>query len=495
TTPPALSKGQVLTNVFTLATQFSACVEAFNLIHPSKDSDRHQKVALAKLGLQQGRLLIFGDAVGIYSPPATIARRMIPSHPGATNPEPHLPINFGVRDPRLDEPAINKKVRAALEEISGRPLHMSREQLMDKYGLKSPKKFSSLEYPALDTNRLEGFREKFGLLQDLVRQTGVRAPMNRGMSMTMQRWTVKDVFKFNDFVRTVRIEVDGLIALMGLKERVDRGMRLDIKAFGWHPEFSGPIVRQDWDKLKLIQEACMQDYPEYVEVTQVALRYLSEELKGTNLANMRTRFPPPTASTPLTPTSPTRRISGEGAQTTEKEKMPGFMSRLKSWKGNTGKQQPLERDRSRSIAVPNEPEDPQRSLSEDLRKQSKQSTGSDTNGLTPTRSKSLSAVSADMAPFDLSTRLQGVSTRDTTPTNTTPTKDTKIHDTVDPLDIASTRETGIDNDVDPLDTTIDPLDTSNNLSLANTQNSLIDRHDMYKGIGRIETKDIREKSH
>lgn len=58
--------------------------------------------------------------------------------------------------------------------------------------------------------------------------------------MTTQHWIVHDVAKFNDFVRTVR--VDGLIALMGVKEQVDRGMKTDIKAFGWHPEMAGPTV-------------------------------------------------------------------------------------------------------------------------------------------------------------------------------------------------------------------------------------------------------------
>jgi hypothetical protein len=78
--------------------------------------------------LIQHRLLIFGDAVGISAPPATIARHMIPSHPGITNPDPHLPVNFGVRDSRLDEEVINAKVRRALHEIAGRPTNMSRDE-------------------------------------------------------------------------------------------------------------------------------------------------------------------------------------------------------------------------------------------------------------------------------------------------------------------------------------------------------------------------------
>jgi hypothetical protein len=476
TTPPTLSRAQILSNVLSLATQFSTCVEAFNLIHPSKDSDHHQKVALAKLGLQQGRLLIFGDAVGISSPPANIARHMIPSHPGATNPEPHLPIHFGIRDARLDETGTAEKVRAALDEIAGRPLQFSREELMEKYGLKSPKRFSSIEYPALDTNRLEAFREKFGLLQDLVRQMGVRAPVKRGMSMTMQHWTVRDVVKFNQFVMTVRIEVDGLIALMGVKEQVDRGMRTDIKAFGWHPEMSGPVVRHDWEKLRLIQEACVQDYPEYVEITQTALKYLSEELKDTSLAKARAFKPPATYVTPPNPpnpsrpTSASRNASAESARqlkaqashsaqstqdtkTVEKDKRLSFLARLKSKAKSTQKV-----PRTKNAASPTEYEDPQRSLSEDMRR--RQSAESDYNALTPVRSQSLSAVPDEFTPFNLTSRLESVRTHDTA-----------------------------DDDIDPLQKDMNQLD------LATTANSLIDRHDMYKGVGRVETKDIRGKAH
>jgi hypothetical protein len=36
---------------------------------------------------------------------------------------------------------------------------------------------------------------------------------------------------------------------------------------------------------------------------------------------------------------------------------------------------------------------------------------------------------------------------------------------------------------------------ANGLVGATTVNSLIDRHDMYRGLGRIETKDIRQKAH
>ncbi|KAF2650231.1 hypothetical protein K491DRAFT_697440 [Lophiostoma macrostomum CBS 122681] len=460
TTPPALSKAEILTNVLTLATQFSACVEAFNLIHPARESDHDQRVALAKLGLQQSRLLIFGDAVGISSPPATIARHMIPSHPGATNPDPNLPVNFGVRDPRLDETDTNKKIRAALDEIAGRPTHLSREELMEKYGLRSPKRFSSIEYPALDTNRLEAFREKYGLLQDLVRQMGARGGIKRGMSMTMQHWTVRDIEKFDDFVSTIKKEVDSLIDLMAVREQVDRGMKLDIRAMGWHPDLSGPVVRHDWEKLRLIREACTADYPEYVEVTDTALKYISEELKGTSLANMRASYDPPVDAAP-------RRKSQENGKsanstthesTKAKEKRPSFFNKFKSWGKSSSKV------RSKSISsTSTQDDDPPRSMSADHQpiRDSEEA-----NRLEPIRSKSLSAIPDEPAPFDLESRLTNVPSQD---------DGGKKEEAV-----------GI------------PIRTSDDMKPlvhADTANSLIDRHDMFKGMGRVDTKDIRAKAH
>ncbi|KAF2255214.1 hypothetical protein BU26DRAFT_514963 [Trematosphaeria pertusa] len=464
-TLPGPSKAQMLANVLSLAQQFSTCVEAFNLIHPHKDSDRAQKVALAKLGIQQGRLLIFGDAVGISSPPATIARHMIPSHPGATNPDPHLPVNFGIRDPHLDDDAVNQKVRAALEEIAGRPSHLSREELMEKYGLKTPKHFAKIEYPALDTNRLEAFREKYALLQDLARQTGVRTAVRARASMTMSHWTVRDVLKFDAFVKTVKTEVDGLIALLDVKEQIDRGMRTDIKAMAWHPDLSGPVVRQDWEKLRLIREAVMEDYPEYVEVTDRALKYISEELRDAKIAGLRAAYVPPMG----------RRKSEEkpkpkATEQPVKSPRPSLFSNLRfpSW----GKSQ---KSRSKSIASPSsvDDQDPQRSLSEDISK-----TATEENGLEPIRSKSLSAIPDAPAPFNLDSRLQTVPTHDESKDGAT----VQVDPTLASVPMHDESKDGGNAQVDQL-------------THADTANSLIDRHDMYKDVGRIETKDIRGRTH
>lgn len=506
-TSPGKTKAQILTDVFSLATQFSACVEAFNLIHPSKDNDRAQKVALAKLGLQQGRLLIFGDAVGISAPPATIARHMIPSHPGLTNPDPHLPVNFGVRDPRLDEDVVNAKVRKALHEIAGRPSNMSREELMNAYGMKSPKSFSRLEYPALDTNRLEGFREKFALLQDLLRQTGARASIKRNMSMTTNHWTVKDSARFNAFVTTVRTEVDSLITLMGVKEQVDRGTRSDIRCMAWHPDLTGSIVQQDWEKLRLIREACEVDYPEYVGVVDTALQYINEELKETSLANRRASLglvapsdgaaggrrksdydirsvPPKVAAAEKThlQLSAERALDSSGA----KEKRPGWLSgfKFKSWSKSS---KHIDKPRSKSTPGPDDIVDPQRSLSEGEAIPAELRVSEDDNGLEPVRSKSLSAVPDPPAPLDLDSRMQRLSI------------DHEKSD-MQPIlenggEVTNFPERDLDKYALSQTKTVSSEGSDNQLHDVSTVNSLIDRHDKYPGIGRIETKDIRDVSH
>jgi len=526
--PPAKSKAQILADVSSLATQFSTCVEAFNLIHPSKDNDHAQKVALAKLGLQQGRLLIFGDAVGISSPPATIAKHMIPSHPGLTNPDPHLPVNFSARDPKLDDVAINEKVRKALNEIAGRPGNLSRDELMEKYGLKSPKHFSRLEYPALDTNRLEGFREKYALLQDLVRQMGARSSIKRNMSMTHNHWTVKNSDRFNEFVKTVRTEVDALIELLDVKEHVDRGMRSDIRCMAWHPDLTGPVVKQDWEKLRLIREACEIDYPEYIEVVDTALQYINEELKEANLANRRASYslavpggaagarrksdydirtapPDATASADVSVKSATKapvkvpkaatkaaekthlQLSAERALNPNagREKRPGWLSafKFKSWSKS------YKEDKTRSQSVPDASVvDPQRSLSESEAGPPPR-TSEDANALEPIRSKSLSAI-PDAPALDLDTRMRDVSLSEKGDMQTiqengvlVPESSANRH-SLDKNALVQTQTVSSEGSAD-----------ANGLYGATTVNSLIDRHDMYKGLGRIETADIRRQAH
>jgi hypothetical protein len=311
-----LQLGQVLT----LATLFSTCVEAFGLIHPSKDFEKSQQLLLTKLGVQQARLLIWGDVVGIHAPPPPFPTHIVPSHPGPLNPDPKEPVYFGVRDVKLDEPAKRKEVEERLNEIVYRPSHLGREEMMEKYGLKPPKKFSSIYQPAFDATRLEAFREKYGLLQDLADLYNVRAN-RQSLSMTSSHWQIYDTTKFEAFVQLVKDNIDPLVKLLDSAEAVDRGMKMDIRSLVWHPEtLSRAMAAKDMSKLRLLREACENEYPDYATAADNALKYLDSEFKATYMAARK-----PAAQLP--------KSKANGEHKHEEQKRPSFFNWFRSSSG------------------------------------------------------------------------------------------------------------------------------------------------------------------
>jgi predicted component of type VI protein secretion system len=388
---------------------------------------------------------------------------------------------------------------------------------MNVYGLKSPKTFSRLEYPALDTNRLEGFREKYALLKDLMSQTGARASLKRNLSMTTSHWTIKDTARFNEYVKVVRTEVDALIDLMGVKEQVDRGTRSDLKSMGWHPDLTGPMVRHDWEKLRLIREACEVDYPEYIEVIDKALQYISEEIKESSLAqhraglgltethtsaagarrksdyDIRSAPAPATATKPTPPAQKTHiQLAAERALNPNggKEKRPGWLKgfKFKSW--SKGSKQAAEKQRSNSVPDASTL-DAQRSLSVGEAPR----TSEESNQLQTVRSKSLSAVptnDSQSTPSSLDSRVRKMSLE---PDTSIP----PIQENGGEVETYPEREGLGDMDKNGL-VQVDTVDSEGErerLAMGRLEmvNSLIDRHDMFPAMGRIETKDIRDIAH
>jgi hypothetical protein len=207
-----------------------------------------QRGQIAKLGIQQGRLIAWGDMVGITE--------LGPS-----------------RDSRLEDTEIRTTIEQTLQEIIDRPADMDRASQFEKYGLKPPTKFISSYQPALDTARLESFREKLEILQEQ------RWEVRRGMSITISHWVIKNTDKFATFLSMIREKVDFLIGLMGVEDKVNRALVLDIKALGWHPIFDKGRAASDISKLRLIKWACETDYPTYAAATAHAMEYLDKEWK------------------------------------------------------------------------------------------------------------------------------------------------------------------------------------------------------------------------
>lgn len=245
----------------TLAQLFSTCVECFGLIHGGKEWDRAQHLELTKLGLQQGRLLAWGDVVGICEPEGE------------------------QRDARIDEADTRETIEAALKAIIDRPHHTDRVTQFDHFGLKPPKRTPVMYEPALDFNRLEAFREKLYMMRQ---RDPTRGPM-RGKSMISSHWQIVDTAKFAGFVNLIRDSVDLLVELSGVRARVDMALKHDIRAFGWHPVFERARAARDMSKLKMVRDVCEKEYPEYAAAAVSALAQLDQEWNDNYQAVMERR--------------------------------------------------------------------------------------------------------------------------------------------------------------------------------------------------------------
>lgn len=364
-----------LTGVIALASLFSNCVEAFGLIHPPQHKERRDQILLTRLGIQQARLLIWGDCVGVSSPPTSVTDRHVPRYPSPAYPDLTEPTFFGPRDARLDEPETRTAIEAALNALADRSAGLTREQMMDNFGLKPPKGNRLSHEPALDTVRLEGFREKYELLQE-VAESYARLNTRRSKSIVEQAWMIADPVKFASFIKLVQEKVDTLIALMGVKDRVDRAMRIDIRSFGWHMIDDRSRSMADKLKLGLINDACKGEYPEYQVATQQALEQISREFRERMITKM-----------PDWSVNPYEKAEADAAaEAAKQQKRPGFLKMFRSF---TKPKEDVRR--SMSVAGPVRAPDPELDPPRSVSDAGPGATGDDDYG-EPIRSKSLGHI-------------------------------------------------------------------------------------------------------
>ena len=260
---------------------FSDCIESMSLIHATHEGSHSEELLMAQLEIQKNRLLIWGDIVGISSPPASTGiTQAIPLHPGDYNPEPDRPVNFGPRDARLEDRNERHLVKEALEGIVEPIRFSNRHTMLLMYGLDTyhPPHTHS-EDDGHEAFRLQGFREKHTLLRD-VSQSFPNVP-HRKHTPPKQSWAIADQAKFALLLTLIRENVDYLIKTFAVQARVDRSMKLDIRAMGWHPsEDMSRISRNTW-KLSLLNQASEVLYPEYSDAAQEALDNIMDQWKGT----------------------------------------------------------------------------------------------------------------------------------------------------------------------------------------------------------------------
>ncbi|KAK5107901.1 hypothetical protein LTR62_000561 [Meristemomyces frigidus] len=435
-----------LTGALALANVFSNCVEAFGLIHPAHKWEKEEQLLLSRLGIQQARLLIWGDVVGVSSPPKTVTDRAVPKHPSAAYPDLTEPTFFGARDVRLDQPEFRTRVENALGAIVDRQAGSSRDEMMERYGLRPPKRFTALREPALDVQRLEGFRERYELLQE-VGETFANLGTRRTNSIVASSWTIADNHRFANFIKLTTEKIDEMIKLMGVQENVDRGMRVDIKSLGWHLTSDKQRLASDTSKLRLLKEVCLADYPQYVGACDTALDNINRENREHGVVVPVPAFTPavPSRSSHGLPKSSHAHTSGEN----DKHKRPGILGMFKAFGKSRDKVPSSKRRNSASV-------EPLRSLSDagpttyypEIHNPADEDGGS----LEPVRSKSVGDI----------------------------------------LDTPGVEEIHLQNRLQQMRTQDDEVLPKVPLVQTDTVGSVISRHDQYHGIGRVETKDQRQ---
>lgn len=469
----------VLTGVVALASLFSNCVEAFGLIHASHKWEKEEQLLLCRLGIQQARLLIWGHVTGVSSPPSSVTNQAVPKHPSAAYPDLKEPTFFGPRDERLDETENRKAIETALSAIVDRSAGLSREEMMEKYGLKTPKRLVSEFQPAWDTNRIEAFREQYELLRE-VAETYAQINTRRASSITHTSWVVADNAKFGNFVKLTQEKVDFLIGMMEVKARVDQGMRMDIKGLGWHLSDDRQRVALDVSKLKLISEACKGEYPEYLPAAEQALQNIDRERRENMPTNPYTsglassesgQEPSATTRRGSTPIARPEHVYANANTNGDKPKRPGLFGGIfKSFGGKRSSKYDVNAGRSKSVSAASGEtsyDDPPRSMSDSG--PVRQSGSTDSMGeLEPTRSKSVGAM-PDMPP---TTYVRSKSVGDILETQ--PETDEEAHHLANRLEKLDTNATAKD----------EPLEHSVTMDM----DFAVSRHDQFHGLGRQGTK-------
>ncbi|CAD0090880.1 unnamed protein product [Aureobasidium vineae] len=281
-----LNSAKSLSDAYTLADLFADCVESINLIHGTHEESHSEEILTSQLGIEQARLLIWGDAVGISSPPASTGiTSAIPKHPGALNPEPDKALYFGTRDARLDDPRFRQRVEDSLYAIASPLTHLTKVKMLQTYGLdlfKGSPRVRENHMLAPNPFRLQAFREKLELLQEVVTAfPHAKIHRHNGVNKKMA-WQIMDVAKASELCALIREKVDYLIQLMDVQTRADKAMRSDVRAMGWHPSEDMNATIRDTLKLSLLVEASETLYPEYSTAAQEAMDNVTDQWKGSH---------------------------------------------------------------------------------------------------------------------------------------------------------------------------------------------------------------------
>ena len=201
---------------------FTTCIECFEYFKAASDLRRSYEVLLIKLEIQQERLLVWGDVVGIGND-------------------------------ELDSIEKDKTLSDLTERCLStiRRLMQDTETLKSRYGLCAvTPSDKAIHQTSVSANALKRFRLRF-------RQT-LQGPG----ALDKTRWAIHDAAKFEMLITHLKDLIDGLIAKVPgpVVDRQDQKIKDDIASMV--DNISG---------LKLVKEACEESYPSWHDAASAAL--------------------------------------------------------------------------------------------------------------------------------------------------------------------------------------------------------------------------------
>ncbi|KAI5246116.1 hypothetical protein E4T47_08996 [Aureobasidium subglaciale] len=333
-------------NVLVLASLFYNTLKAFDNIHSSLNEFKDEKVYLAQLGIEQARLLIWGEQMGIFSLPPSLT--FMETEEGKQNMTP--------RDPRLDD----DEVRVNLEGLMNSIIHTlsnpnDNDSDLDTTGLRPLPRSGAqaLEQPAADLTRMKNFEESYKHLLELgSNKVSVKRPTN---SVASQQWVIHDTLRFSNFVKSTKRQVDTLLMALNINDRVENILLGDIRDLGKHAGGSpnskpSPLAVKDMAKLKLLIRACKGRYPGLLNEAQQTFNNLQKGVSQEHDMAAKVHK----LLEPVHPDSAVGSATNSGAATPEKR--PGFIRRLstQTWNKLPGRKtpsssRPASPERSRSL--------------------------------------------------------------------------------------------------------------------------------------------------
>lgn len=324
-----LDKEAEFLNVLVLSSLFYNTLKSFGNIHSSLNDFKDEKVYLAQLGIEQARLLIWGEQMGIFSLPPSLAFLETEN-----DKEKRIP-----RDPRLDE----DEVRENLERLMNSILHslsQPNDSDLDTTGLRpwNQGMAHSLEQPAADQARMERFEESYSHLLELASD---KASVKRPKRLANQQWVIYDTLRFSNFVKSTKRQVDTLLMALNINEKVENILLGDIRDLGKHAGGSpgsrpSPSAVKDMAKLKLLIRATKGRYPALLNEAQLTFNQLQKGVSQEH--DMAAKV-----HKLLEPVHPDSAVgSAATSGTTTPEKRPGFIRRLstQTWNKLPGRKTP-----------------------------------------------------------------------------------------------------------------------------------------------------------